>query len=982
MTTYSIQIDSQFRFTGQDASTNHAQAEYPSISGYLGDVFSFTFFQNEIYAFTIENTTFEDKYDISYFGDGTTESWTPTATGVYEYSNPVDFETFGNITILDLDSTTTTTTTVDPSAPTTTTTTTVAPPEKIFSVRIAYNLNDEGNRFYINNDPNPILNFVEGKLYRFDVSDPSNPPHPFRLSTTSDGTHGGGSEYTSTVTYNNNFIDVIAPSENLYYYCANHPAMGRLINIIPSATPTTTTSCPLDNCGCGSISFPPSGTLKINNVDYTLLHRNEVPVGQGQKFVTAVDRIPSGTPIYANSISLDLSDQACVSHNVELTVTLVDDLKFNPKTYKSEKEYNIISLLNVGLPSGTFYIDKPLIFKNINNNLDLQDKIVTLTAQSICNYEAQEPCCDKLPTSFSIQYPIEDLKVTYVPTTTTTTTTAAPAPRSFIDNLVSDEEPLFDIDFEYTSDPAGYTINLTEAVLGSTSPNLGIVNFWRVNWDHGVGTPRILHSHPASNPLLINWQAEDANFSMTSAGAASKGWLSQIDSKLMYFGVASSQHSPGSPDSWESKLLYGIDANMTEEGPEGDINYGGDINPAEHNQEEHYDMQRVFGVGKPKFHMPDYASVLNKKLSFYVNSETLDKLRDGDEINIVLDFVERDYSDIAPFDTGAGGYYDPVPTKNDFDLYQYIERNELQSDRYGFSVILSFRGNPDTTDKFEVEQVGSRYKISREFTIYDSDGRGVGNRGDTIPAFEYALIRPFNHLEAGTKIVGSEFGRTHLFPPMYSTKEIPIGSWTLDDITMRQSNQSIDISNNHVKTSRHKLDSDINSANYVPTQYGYSWPIGASHPERRFFSIDGKKEQIIDGGENYPSSFPPNAEVRFSAGGGEETTLFGIHRDTMRFYNQIGFGTPFWGCQLRPVLFQFKLPYRYKTIIVPFSSLGNDNQRLQYFKNFDNFSSHGYSSLEFNFVGHRIDAVTPANVRTPDTFYAINPQHPNEDFRE
>jgi hypothetical protein len=102
----------------------------------------------------------------------------------------------------------------------------------------------------------------------------------------------------------------------------------------------------------------------------------------------------------------------------------------------------------------------------------------------------------------------------------------------------------------------------------------------------------------------------------------------------------------------------------------------------------------------------------------------------------------------------------------------------------------------------------------------------------------------------------------------------------------------------------------------------------------------------------------------------------------MRFYNQIGFGTPFWGCQLRPVLFEFKLPYRYKTIIVPSSSLGNENQRLQYFRNFDNFSSHGYSSLGFNFIGHRIEAVTPTNVSTPDSFYAINPQHPNEDFRE
>mgnify|MGYP003134490080 CR=1 FL=1 len=974
MATYSIQIDNQFRFTGQDGVSTHTNAEYPNMSGYLGDVFAFTFFQSEIYAFTIENTDFENKYDNSYFGDGTSDSWIPSVTGVYEYSNPTDFETFGSITILSADTTTTTSTTVDPSAPTTTSTTTTAAPDKIFNVRVAYNLNDEGNRFYINDVANPALDIVEGKFYRFDVSEASNSPHPFRFSLTSDGTHNGGSEYTETVTYNNSFIDLIAPSEKLYYYCSNHPNMGNAINIIPSSTPTTTTPCPLDNCGCGSLSFPSSGTLTINGTDYTLLHRNAVAVGQGQKFITAVERIPSGTPIYVNSLSLDMSSPTCVSHNIELTVTAINDLKFNPRTYKSEKEYNTISLLNVGIPSGTFYIDKPLVFKNINSNIDLQDKIVTLTSQSICNYEAAEPCCDKLPSTLTAQYAIEDLKVTYVPTTTTTSTTTTPAPRSYIDNLVSDAEPLSDIEFEYVS---SYDTGLVDFYMRSIIPSddINLSEFWSVVWAKGVGIPRI----PPQDGQLLLWKGEQQD--------GGQGWLSYIDLPpilLNYFAIAASEIDPGSPDTWDTKLLYGIDANMTEEGPDGDPNYGGDIDPTEHDGKTFWDMDAIFGVGKTKYFMPDYASYLNKKISFYVNDETLDKLRAGHEINFVLDFVEKDYSEIDPFDNDPGGYYDANPAKKDFDLYQYIEGNQLFSDRYGYSVVISFRGNPDNTDKFEVEPVGDRYKISRVFTALDSDGRGTGNDGDTIPTSHYSLIRPFNHLEAGTKIVGIPFGRTHIFPPMYPAKEIPIGAMTVDDLTLYRANQLTSIFNNHVKTERHKLDSDINSENYIPTQYGYSWPIGASSPDRRFFSIDQTKQQIIDGDKNYPFDFPATAQNYFwsshpDAAG--QSIIGGTVNTYMKFYNQVGFDQPFWRSDLAPYSVNFTIPYRYKTIIVPPTSLGSENQRLEYFRDFNNFSSHGYSSLEFSWIGYEVRAVVPLNKITNGSFEPIIPIHPNEDFR-
>ena len=44
------------------------------------------------------------------------------------------------------------------------------------------------------------MKFYEGNTYKFDVSDSSNTGHQFKFSTTSDGTWGGGTEYSTNVT--------------------------------------------------------------------------------------------------------------------------------------------------------------------------------------------------------------------------------------------------------------------------------------------------------------------------------------------------------------------------------------------------------------------------------------------------------------------------------------------------------------------------------------------------------------------------------------------------------------------------------------------------------------------------------------------------------------------------------------------------------------------------------------------------------------
>ena len=93
-----------------------------------------------------------------------------------------------------------------------------------------------GNKYFVNGVQQQMPTALhKGFTYKFDQSDSSNNNHPIRFSTTPNGSHAGGSEYTDGVTvvgtpgqagaYTQITVADNAPSQ-LYMYCTNHSGMG------------------------------------------------------------------------------------------------------------------------------------------------------------------------------------------------------------------------------------------------------------------------------------------------------------------------------------------------------------------------------------------------------------------------------------------------------------------------------------------------------------------------------------------------------------------------------------------------------------------------------------------------------------------------------------------------------------------------------------------------------------------------------------
>ena len=146
-------------------------------------------------------------------------------------------------------------------------------------------VSDGGNHYAFEGATAPSIQVSEGKTYRFDISDSTVGAHPFRLSTTEDGSHGGGSAYTTGVTVVGTqgqagaYLEIKVDKNTanaLYYYCTAHPGMGNdgrllkndLMNLAAikvTGNQVDFTNLPTSNPNVAGRLWNDSGTVKISS---------------------------------------------------------------------------------------------------------------------------------------------------------------------------------------------------------------------------------------------------------------------------------------------------------------------------------------------------------------------------------------------------------------------------------------------------------------------------------------------------------------------------------------------------------------------------------------------------------------------------------------------------------------------------------------------------------------------------------------------
>ena len=152
-----------------------------------------------------------------------------------------------------------------------------------------------GNKFYVDGAQQSTVVLPRGFTYEFNQLDGTNSSplqHPLFFSTTSDGTHGGGTAYTTGVKcygngapvsftdYHTNFtsytsqrsirIRVTQNTPTLYYYCYSHSGMGGPIAYGAASGLATMTTSPAAT-GNGSTATYPLGATPTDK-NYTMAY--------------------------------------------------------------------------------------------------------------------------------------------------------------------------------------------------------------------------------------------------------------------------------------------------------------------------------------------------------------------------------------------------------------------------------------------------------------------------------------------------------------------------------------------------------------------------------------------------------------------------------------------------------------------------------------------------------------------------------------
>jgi len=141
-----------------------------------------------------------------------------------------------------------------------------------------------GGKFVMDGTSQQAISLSKGITYRFDNSESTNSGHPLAFSTTSNGSHGGGSAFTTGITTvgtagsTGAYVEVTLEQDaaaTLYYYCTNHSNMGGTVktaygnsNLVEDTSPQLGGSLDVNgnaivSASNANIAITPNGSGKV-----------------------------------------------------------------------------------------------------------------------------------------------------------------------------------------------------------------------------------------------------------------------------------------------------------------------------------------------------------------------------------------------------------------------------------------------------------------------------------------------------------------------------------------------------------------------------------------------------------------------------------------------------------------------------------------------------------------------------------------------
>ena len=192
---------------------------------------------------------------------------------------------------------------------------------------------DNGNKYYLNNELSPSLSLKSGEKYVFDLNDASASNHPLSISETKNGIHADGSTVTNGIKFyaqgyektESDFSSLFSPENNqenafmvfepsasdtvLYYYCLFHGGMANDAKIlidgyVEKISEAVVTEIFVQNIGASDYNFTVKG-VQANDPTLTLERGKTYEFdisAQGHPFWIKTDQVTGSSSQYNEGI--------------------------------------------------------------------------------------------------------------------------------------------------------------------------------------------------------------------------------------------------------------------------------------------------------------------------------------------------------------------------------------------------------------------------------------------------------------------------------------------------------------------------------------------------------------------------------------------------------------------------------------------------------------------------------------------------------